>query len=75
MGKIAQTLRKIDSKIEKGLDGARKGLAKAYKKKIKSRRVLKKNKMTVTITERNAEYVPQYFQGEMEDAKRALFFK
>jgi hypothetical protein len=43
--------------------------------KISSKGILKPNKMTVTINERQpAEYTPIYFKNEVEQAKKSMFF-
>ena len=45
-------------------------------KPITSKRILKKSNATITIQDNKpAEYVPVYFQAELKEAKRSMFFE
>ena len=62
-------------KIKQALEKTLKGLSKISKKNVISRKILKPNKMTITINNVEPEsYKPIYFKEELENEKRSMFF-
>jgi len=63
---LAKALKKVKSKEFKT----------KLSKTISSKGVLKSSKASVTISNNKpAEYVPVYFQAELKEAKRSMFFE
>jgi len=67
----------IETKAEKAVERVTKKIGKALKKKVISRRILKKDKMSVHIPEFKAPSIlgepNQFFKNEWEETKRSMF--
>ena len=72
--KLLEKVKSGEAKIEKLAEKSVKNIGS--KKKLKVKKILKGKRMSVHIKEsKPAEYVPVYFQGEWEDAKKSMFFQ
>lgn len=69
--------KKFETKADKGLDKVSKAVMDInLEKKIKSKAILKKSKATLVLKEKKAaEYVPIYFQAELNETKKNLFLE
>lgn len=70
---------RVKARTKEQLERIRKGLTKAAKTKMSSKKVLKKNKMGVHISEFKAPSIlgddNRFFKGEMNAEKRNMFFE
>ena len=66
-------------KIKEGVDRLAKKIGAGLKKKVKSKRILRKTRATVRIPEYKAPSVlgdpNRFFKNEMEDAGNSMFFE
>ena len=72
-----EKLRELASKITPKKPGRlTSNKVKITVKKMNPKRILKTGQVTVTIKEHKpAEYVSRFFKDEVEEAKKAMFFK
>jgi hypothetical protein len=66
---------KVETGVSVALENVTSKLGRALQKRVISRGIVKKSKATLTLKEKPKDtYVPIYFQAELNNAKRQMFF-